>query len=202
MQLLLWIFWTKLPKSIHKHNFGEHSLKVFVKLIFELFRLLFKSKQDLILENLMLRQQLNIYKRKDKRPKLENIDRIILVWISRVFSKWKSALVVAKASTLIGWHRKGFKLYWKRKSRRVGRPNIDWELIKLIRKMQKESPTWSAQRIQGELKKLGFHVCDNTVAKYMQKPKTDPEKRQRWLTFLRNPSYCRHRLRCRKNSIL
>ena len=83
-------------------------MKVFVKLIFELFRLLFKSKQDLILENLMLRQQLNIYKRKDKRPKLENIDRIILVWISRVFSKWKSALVVAKASTLIGWHRKGF----------------------------------------------------------------------------------------------
>jgi len=106
----------------------------------------------------MLRQQLNIYKRKNKRPKLENIDRIILVWISRVFSKWKSILVVAKASTLIGWHRKGFKLYWKRKSRRVGRPNIDWPLIKLIRRIQKENPTWSAQRIQGELGKLGFSV--------------------------------------------
>ena len=134
----------------------------------------------------MLRQQLNIYKRKSKRPKLENIDRIILVWISRVFSKWRSALVVAKASTLIGWHKKGFKLYWRRKSRRVGRPNINWELIKLIRKMQKENPLWSAQRIQGELEKLGFSVCDNTVAKYMKKQKTDPEKIQRWLTFLRN----------------
>ena len=134
----------------------------------------------------MLRQQLNIYKRKNKRPKIENIDRIILVWLSKIFAKWKSALIIVKASTLLSWRRKGFKLYWKRKSRRVGRPNIDWQLIKLIRKMQKENPLWSAQRIQGELGKLGFSVCDNTVAKYMRKPKTDPEKMQRWLTFFRN----------------
>ena len=52
--------------------------------------------------------------------------------------------------------------------------------------MQKEYQTWSAQRIQGELEKLGFSVCENTVAKYMRKPISDPEKRQRWLTFLRN----------------
>jgi hypothetical protein len=133
-------------------------LKSIVLLIFEFFRLLFKSEQNLILENLMLRQQLNIYKRKNKRPKLENIDRIILVWISRIFSNWKSALVVVKPATIIGWHKKGFKLYWKRKSRRVGRPNIDWRLIKLIRKMQKENPLWSAQRIQGELAILGYSV--------------------------------------------
>ena len=157
-------------------SYGEEPLKNLVRLIFEYFRQLFRTKQDLILENLMLRQQLNIYKRKNKRPKLENIDRIILVWISRVFSKWKSALVVAKVSTLIGWHRKGFKLYWKRKSRRVGRPNINWELIKLVRRMQKENPLWSAQRIQGELAILGYSVCDNTVAKYMRKLKTDPGK--------------------------
>ena len=161
-------------------------MKSIVLLTFQLCWSLFKTRKSLVLENLMLRQQLNIYKRKNKRPKLENIDRIILVWISRVFSKWKSVLVVAKASTLIGWHRKGFKLYWKRKSRRVGGPNIDWPLIKLIRRMQKENPLWSAQRIQGELAILGYSVCDNTVAKYMQKPKTDPGKIQRWLTFLRN----------------
>ena len=161
-------------------------MKILVKLIIEFFRLLFKSNQGLILENLILRQQLNIYKRKSKRPKLENIDRIILVWISRVLSKWKSALVVVKVATLIGWHKKGFKLYWKRKSRRVGRPSIDWQLIKLIRRMQKENPIWTAQRIQGELGKLGFSVSENTVARYMRKLKTDPEKIQRWLTFLRN----------------
>lgn len=134
----------------------------------------------------MLRQQLNIYVRKNKKPKLERTDRIILVWFSRMFGKWKSVLVVVKPETVIGWHRKGFKLYWKRKSRRVGRPVIDWPLIKLIRKMQKENLTWSAQRIQGELAKLGLSVCENTVAKYMQKPKSDDGKRQRWLTFLRN----------------
>ena len=64
--------------------------------------------------------------------------------------------------------------------------NVDWELIKLIRRMQKENPTWTAQRIQGELVKLGLDVSDNTVAKYMRKSKFDDSKRQRWLTFLRN----------------
>jgi len=161
-------------------------LKTLAKLIFEFFRLLFKSRQGLILENLMLRQQLNICMRKSKKPKLENIDRIILVWMSKIFSNWKSALIVVKPATVVGWHKKGFKLYWKRKSRRVGRPNINWELIKLIRRMQKENLTWSAQRIQGEVEMLGFSVCENTVAKYMRKPKTDPKKLQRWLTFLRN----------------
>ncbi|MHC4175411.1 MAG: integrase core domain-containing protein, partial [Planctomycetota bacterium] len=95
-------------------------------------------------------------------------------------------LIIVKPPTVIGWHKKGFKLYWKRKSRRVGRPNIDWELIKLIRRMQKENPTWTAQRIQGELVKLGLDVSDNTVAKYLRKSKPDDSKRQRWLTFLRN----------------
>jgi len=161
-------------------------LKSIVLFAFQFCWALFKTRKSLVFENLMLRQQLIIYMRNNKRPKLENIDRIILVWISRVFSKWRSVLVVAKATTLIGWHRKGFKLYWKRKSRRVGRPNIDWPLIKLIRKMQKENPLWSAQRIQGELAILGYSVCDNTVAKYMQKSKADPGKIQRWLTFLRN----------------
>lgn len=164
-------------------------MKSLILLIFDFFRLSFKSKQGLLLENLMLRQQLNIYTRKNKKPKLEKADRIILVWLSRIFGNWTSALVV-KPATVIGWHRKGFKLYWKRKSRRVGRPVIDWPLIKLIRQMQKENLIWSAQRIQGELAKLGLNVCENTVAKYMRKPKSDDGKRQRWLTFLRN--HARH----------
>jgi len=138
------------------------------------------------MENLALRQQLAVQQRSIKRPKIKNTDRIFWVWLSRLWSDWRSSLIIVKPPTVIGWHKKGFKLYWKRKSRRVGRPNIDWELIKLIRKMQNENPTWSPQRIQGELTKIGFSVCDNTVAKYMRKPKTDPEKRQRWRTFLRN----------------
>ncbi|MDT8301470.1 MAG: integrase core domain-containing protein [Sedimentisphaerales bacterium] len=162
-------------------------MKILTMLIYEFLKLIFRSKLNIVLENLALRQQLVVQQRSIKMPKIENWDRIFWIWLSRFWSNWRSSLIVAKAPTVIGWHRKGFKAYWKRKSRRVGRPNIDWELIKLIRRMQKENATWSAQRIQGELKKLGYEVCDNTVAKYMIKSKDDdPSKRQRWLTFIRN----------------
>jgi len=77
-------------------------------------------------------------------------------------------------------------MYWRWKSPKTGRPTIDWELIKLIRKFHKENLLWSPQRIQGELAKLGYDVCENTVARYMSKNKPDPYKRQNWLTFLRN----------------
>ncbi len=161
-------------------------MKLLAKLTFELFRLIFKNKRDLILENLAFRQQLAVQQRSIKRPKIKNTDRIFWVWLSRIWDDWRSSLIIVKPPTVIAWHKKGFKLYWKRKSRRVGRPNIDWEVIKLIRRIQKENPTWSPQRIQGELVKLGLDVSDNTVAKYMRKSKSDDGKRQRWLTFLRN----------------
>ena len=116
-----------------------------------------------------------------------NRDRLFWIWLSRFWDNWRASLIVVKPPTIIGWHKKRFKSYWKRKSRRVGRPTIDWELIKLIRRLQKENSTWSAQRIQGKLKMLAYEVCDNTVAKYMSKGKDgDNSKQQRWLTFLKN----------------
>jgi transposase InsO family protein len=160
---------------------------IFTTLIFEFLRLIFRSKHDIVLENLALRQQLTVQQRSIKRPKIKNPDRIFWIWLSRFWDNWRSSLIVVKPPTVIGWQKSGFKSYWKRKSRSVGRPTIDWELIKLIRKLQKENSTWSAQRLQGELKKLGYEVCDNTVAKYMFKSKdVDHSKRQRWLTFLKN----------------
>ena len=161
-------------------------MQVFYSIIGAFLAALFRSRRKLVLENMALRQQLVIQQRSIKRPKINNSDRRFWIWLSRLWSKWKSALLVAQPETVIGWHRKGFKHYWRWKSRKVGRPNIDWELIKLIRHLQKDNPLWSAQRIQGELAKLGFSVCDNTVAKYMRKPKPDADKRQRWRTFLKN----------------
>ncbi len=159
----------------------------FSKLIFEFLWLIFRSKHDIVLENLALRQQLVVQQRSIKRSKIKYTDRIFWIWLLRIWNNWRSSLIIVKPPTVVGWHKKGFKSYWKQKSRRIGRPNIDWELIKLIRKLQKENVTWSAQRIQGELKKLGFDVCDNTVAKYMIKGKDgDNSRQQRWLTFLRN----------------
>jgi transposase InsO family protein len=147
---------------------------------------LFRIRTNLIFENALLRQQLIIYQRSVKRPKITPQDRILLVWLSRLFSGWKESLMVVRAATVVGWHRKGFKHYWRWKSRRVGRPAIDWTLIKLIRRMHKENPFWSPQRIQGELAKLGLTTSDNTVLKYMGKPKPDADKRQSWRTFLKN----------------
>ncbi|MGA2916629.1 MAG: integrase core domain-containing protein [Sedimentisphaerales bacterium] len=161
-------------------------MKNLVMLLFELIRLSFKNRHNLILENLLLRQQIIILKRKTKKPKLKNIDRIILIWISKLWNNWKSALIIVKPETLIGWHKKGFKFFWRWKSRRTGRPLIDWELIKFIRKLQKENITWTHQRIQGELAKLGYNICDNTVKKYMLKIKPDGSNRQSWLSFLIN----------------
>jgi putative transposase len=152
--------------------------------------LLCRSNQDVILENITLRHQLNIQQRNTKRPRIKYTDRIIFVWISYIWKKWRSSIVVVKPDTVVGWHRKGFKLYWKWKCRKRGRPNINWKLIKLIRKMNKENQLWSAQRIQGELAKLGISVCTNTVKKYMKKTtnESDNLKRQNWITFLRNHS--------------
>jgi hypothetical protein len=154
--------------------------------IVQFLKCFFNSRKQLLLENALLR----LYQQSVKRPTIKPMDRLILVWLSRILGKWKEALVIVKPETVIGWHRNGFKLYWHWKSRKVGRPAIDWPLIKLIRKLQKENPLWSPQRIQGELAKLGFNICDNTVLKYLRKPKTDADKRQRWRTFMKNHAGC------------
>jgi hypothetical protein len=103
-------------------------LRILAKLAFEFVKLIFRNKQDLVLENLALRQQLAVQQRSVKRPNIKNADRILWIWLSRIWDDWRSSLIIVKPSTVIGWHKKGFKLYWKRKSRRVGRPNIDWQL--------------------------------------------------------------------------
>lgn len=161
-------------------------MQVFYSIIGAFLATLFTSRRKLVLENMALRQQLVIQQRSIKRPQINNSDRLFWTWLSKIWDNWKSSLIIVKPETVVHWHRKGFKYYWHRKSRKPGRPVINWKLIKLIRRLQKENPVWSAQRIQGELAKLGFDACDNTVAKYMRQPKPDPDKRQQWGTFLKN----------------
>jgi transposase InsO family protein len=144
-----------------------------------------KSQRELALENLALRQQLAILKRTSKRPKLTNADRAFWVALSRLWLNWQNALILVKPETVIGWHRKGFKLYWTWKSRnRGGRPRIDAEIRTLIRRIARENPTWGAPRIHGELLKLGFEVGEATVSRYMPRRRTPPS--QSWRSFLRN----------------
>ncbi len=156
------------------------------KVLFVLIRGFFVNRSNLILENLALRQQLTVQQRTIKRPKLKRKDRIFWAWLSRIWPQWKSALIVVKPETVIKWHRRGFKLYWRWKSRpsKVGRPRISKEIRDLLRQMSQENPTWGAPRIQSELKLLGFEIADSTVAKYMIRQKKPPS--QTWRTFLKN----------------
>jgi len=107
------------------------------------------------------------------------------VALSRLWTGWRHTLILVKPETVIGWHRKGFKLYWTWKSRnRGGRPPIDAGIRSLIRRMARENPTWGAPRIHGELLMLGFEVAEATVSRYMPRRRKPPS--QSWRTFLRN----------------
>ena len=115
-----------------------------------------------------MRQRLAILKGKTKRPKLTKTDRALWVALCRVWPDWQNALILVKPETVIGWHSKGFSLYWAWKSpNRGGRPPIDRESRALIRRMASENRTWGAPRIHGELLKLGFDVGEATVSRYM-----------------------------------
>lgn len=149
-----------------------------------------RSKRELIAENMFLRQQLIVLERQVSRPKITQRDRQILVLLASRIKGWREALIVVKPDTLIGWHRLGFKLFWRRKSRvRQGRPPIPAETIALIEEMAIHNRTWRAKRIQGELLKLGIKVSKETIKKYMRRARKGlpPIKRsQTWATFLAN----------------
>jgi len=167
---------------------GTSSPPLMIHLLYALLataRSSMKSQRELALENLALRQQLAVLKRTSKRPKLTQTDRAFWVALCRLWPDWQHALILVKPETVIGWHRKGFKLYWTWKSRsRGGRPRIDEEIRSLIRRMAREDPTWGAPRIHGELLKLGFEISEATVSRYMPRRRKPPS--QSWRSFLRN----------------
>ena len=146
----------------------------------------FKSRAALQLENLALRHQLGVLRRSVKRPKLSSADRLLWTWLCAVWSDWRSALVIVKPATVIGWHRKGFQLFWTWKVRhgQPGRPPVSKEIRQLIRKMSRENPLWGAPRIHGELLKLGIDIGESSVSKYMVRGRKPLS--QTWRTFLDN----------------
>lgn len=149
-----------------------------------------RSKSELIAENMMLRQQLIVLERQVARPQLRQRDRVVLVMLVSRIQAWRDALIIVKPDTLIRWHRRGFKLFWRWKSRtKQGRPPIAAETIALIEEMAINNRIWRAKRIQGELLKLGIKVSKETVKKYMRRARKGlpPLKRgQTWATFLAN----------------
>jgi transposase InsO family protein len=146
----------------------------------------FKTRARLEAEIVVLRHQLNLLRRRaPPKPRLTAADRLLFVWLCRLFPSVLNALAIVQPETVLRWHRAGFRWYWRWRSRsRGGRPKVAIELRSLIRRMSLENRLWGAPRIHGELLKLGYDVAQSTVAKYMARRR--PESSQTWKTFLRN----------------
>src|SRR5438552_10129823 len=146
-----------------------------------------RSKSELIAENALLRQQLIILHRQVKRPTCSKADRTLLVLLARLVRTWEQALFIVQPDTLLRWHRELFRLYWKRRSKASShKPKVAAETIALIREMARENRLWGAERIRGELLKLGMHVCKRTIQKYIRQVRTPQPRGQKWATFLHN----------------
>ena len=157
---------------------------IFVIGLWTLLRAWLLGSTTIALENLALRHQLLVLQRSVVRPHLSRWDRILWVWLSRLWTDWRASLVIVQPATVLAWHRRGFQLYWRWRSKPnpVGRPRLDPELRQLIRRMARENPTWGRRRIRAELALLGYCVADLTVAKYMCR--TSPRPSPTWRAFL------------------
>src|SRR5215471_15483438 len=167
-----------------------HSLRTLSSVACDLVRLLVlvsRSRRALAAENLFLRKQLALFQERKVKPhRADDYTRLIMVILGRLFA-WRDALVNVQPDTFVRWHRKGFRLLWRWKSRPVGRPRIPKDLRKLIREMAAENPTWGGERIANELNlKLTIQLSPRTVGKYLHRPAHTPGPKQRWLTFVRN----------------
>jgi hypothetical protein len=135
----------------------------------------FRERRDLALENLALRQQLGVLKRKGV-PRLKRNDRVFWVVLSQIWPHWRKVLHLIKADTVVGWQRKGFRIYWARISKRKspGRHQVSSEVRALIKKMSEANLFWGAPRIHGELLKLGIEISERTVSRLMPKDRCRP----------------------------
>jgi len=146
---------------------------------------IFHSRATLALENLALRHQVSVLRRSArKRPRLTPVDRLLWVWLSRIWRDWHSVLAIVKPETVVAWHGKGFRLFWTWKVRhgQPGRPVVSREIRHPIGKMCRENLGWGAPRIHGELLKLGIDIGENSVSKYMLCCRKPPSQTRR--TFL------------------
>src|SRR5687768_5801178 len=146
----------------------------------------FKTKARLEAEIILLRHQLNVLRRRvPSKPRLAVVDRLLFVWLYRLFPSVLNAIAIVQPETIVRWHRTGFRIYWRWKSRaRGGRPKVPVEIRRLIREMSLANRLWGAPRIHGELLKLGIEVAQSTVAKYMAR--SGRGRSQTWKTFLHN----------------
>jgi putative transposase len=149
----------------------------------------FRSRGDLVLENLALHQQLLALHAQRPHYRLTALHKLFWVALKAFWSGWRKPLFLVTPRTVVNWHRAGFRLYWtwiSRVRQVEGRKRVSKEVRALIVRMVAENPTWGAPRIHGELLKLGFAVSERSVSRWIRGAPRDPDPLKRWLTFLRN----------------
>ena len=136
--------------------------------IVSIFVFRFRSRAALELKLVALQHQLAVLRRqRPGRPPLSSLDRLLWVLLYRIWPQIIDAMVLVKPATVVEWHRKGFRFYWRWRSRRPGRPRTSPEIRDLIRRMSNANPLWGAPRIHGELLKLGIKISQATVGRWM-----------------------------------
>jgi transposase InsO family protein len=159
-----------------------------VSLVGGLLRDLTRSPEELLAENTALRQQLIVVARTVKKPKFAPHERGLLVLLAHFVPRWRDAMLLVKPDTVLRWHREGFRLFWRAKSKppATSVPRVALETVELIRRLADENRLWGAERIRGEFLKLGVNVAKRTIQKHMRTVRGPRPWGQSWSTFLRN----------------
>ena len=145
-----------------------------------------RSRQRLLLENLLLRQQLQVALRNQRRPRLRTRDKLFWLLVHRLQRNWRRHLLLVRPETVLRWHRQGWRLFWRwRSGRSLGRPRLNPEVRTLIATMARENPHWGTERIRGELLKLGIAVSARSIRRHRRRGPAGPPS-QSWRTFLAN----------------
>ena len=123
-----------------------------------------------------------------KRPchRLTALHQLFWVVVRRLWAGWKEPLILVTPRTVVGWHRAGFRLYWKwlsRTGQRGGRKRVSKEIRALIFRMVAENPTWGAPSVHGELLKLGFDLSETTVSRWLRRVPRTPDPAKEWSGF-------------------
>jgi putative transposase len=146
-----------------------------------------RGRRDLVIENAMLRHQIVILRRKSLYPRLTTFDRLRLLVAAAVLPTWRRTLAIVQPETVLRWHREGFRMFWRRRSRPgSAERQVAVETISLIREMATKNRLWGAERIRGELLKLGIKISKRTVQKYMRSVRERRGGGQTWATFVKN----------------
>jgi len=148
------------------------------------------SKAALVAENAFLRQQLIVLQRQVKHPAFTPRDRVLLVLLARLVRGWRATLLIVQPDTLLRWHRQGYRLVWRvRSATALKRPQVSAETVALIKQMAEENRLWGAERIRGELLKLGIRVGKRTVQRHMRSERPSRGRGQTWTTFVHNHTH-------------